>query len=207
MNSPIVLRTPVMTSSAVKEFRKELSPLSMLIRMPIGPFVEKPYYDSFNIVNARVERDGGSRIEGWRIEMAPGLFIEAVPHCIWQDSLGNLHDITATRENEDKALFLPVEYIDSREVPPYIELNGTRSPAKPQRKLISTEPLIRRYVELANALDTHLASTTANEPTALARRLAAAKSYAYTLYVQGQGMNADCPCRSGKKFKQCHGKL
>lgn len=56
----------------------------------------------------KVSRDGGRIHYGWVIWQSKNL-CEAEHHAVWEDSAGDLHDITPRSENIDKIMFLPDE--------------------------------------------------------------------------------------------------
>jgi hypothetical protein len=50
--------------------------------------------------------NGGNRVYGWKIWLWPGIFYEAIPHCVWRSATGELLDVTPNTDGELSILFV-----------------------------------------------------------------------------------------------------
>lgn len=54
-----------------------------------------------------IAKEGGTRVNGYRIWALRDLYAEAEQHCVWCSPEGELRDLTFSEDGEEKILFLP----------------------------------------------------------------------------------------------------
>ena len=99
--------TPVSINENVLKLCSQIDPTQRPQYVPVVATVGCRMENCFINVPKHVATAGGSIQYGWMIWEHPGILIEGTFHAVWSKSDGQLLDITPTRDNEPKILFLP----------------------------------------------------------------------------------------------------
>ena len=171
--------------------------------LKVQPEKDSKILDCFIIVEKKVDNCGGRRILGWQFWESDNL-IEAEFHAVWESETKELIDITPKElPGINETLFVIDERLiyeekqkdnfrinktDNKLVDDFIAIcqaifkfeNAGERAYQYELKLSESEK--RKYQELKMLKDIYL----------------------YMISVKAN-KNSPCPCRSGKKFKNCHG--
>ena len=75
--------------------------------IPYRPVDGEELKECFSIVPRYISTNGGNQIFGWHIHVWKRVMVEAEFHCVWENPLGRLVDITPKLEIGEFSLFLP----------------------------------------------------------------------------------------------------
>jgi hypothetical protein len=84
---------PKLITPLIRKFCLKINPKEHPIFAPIHPEIGSLENDCFFNVRPKIEREGGSIANGWRIAIWPSVFIEAEHHAVWQSPTGALIDV------------------------------------------------------------------------------------------------------------------
>lgn len=99
--------TPNTVDDVVLAFCRYVVPDSRPAFVPVRPERFAEYgFCGFN-VRAKIAQAGGERVVGWVVWLAPGAYIEAERHVVWQTPAGELIDVTPKPDGERTVLFVP----------------------------------------------------------------------------------------------------
>lgn len=158
----------------------------------------------FPLVDSKVATHGGSSVLGWQIRETT-LLVEAIFHAVWKTQNGELIDISPKPEPTREILFIqdPAATYDGRQVD-NVRLN------------ITGNRLVDDLIEICEA--SYRLQNKGERAYLHALTLEGKEAQAHTVFenakpmleiMVNQGLNhqSQCPCKSGKKYKVCHGKL
>jgi len=97
--------------SYVREFCGTLNPVSEPFFLKITPESGAKILACALNVEAKIRKDGGSAVLGWKIWEWYGIMIEAEFHTVWKSPNGTLYDITPNEGGFEQVMFLPDESI------------------------------------------------------------------------------------------------
>jgi len=121
----------------IRNFCKEISDQDPII-VPLKPLPDAPIIECFNIVREHIELHGGKQINGWCIHVWRRVLIEAEFHCVWENTKGELIDLTPKKnEKESSIVFVP---------DPQKEYH--RRQVDNIRKSLSIDPNAKKYIGL-----------------------------------------------------------
>jgi hypothetical protein len=160
--------------------------------------------DCFNIVNDKVAKDGGKMILGWQIWKTPFL-IEAEAHSVWEDENGDIHDISAKQH--------PVTTICFVEDP---KLTYDGKQINSVRMNITSNKLVDQFIETFNtkfrlqnkgrrAAHYDLSEILTLSEIQQIEDVVMLQSGIGIILNSGGNEHSLCFCRSGKKYRNCHG--
>jgi len=132
-------RKPILKSKVapfIRTFCKEISNEAPIL-IPYEPIPGKKLKECFSIVPEKVILDGGKQTIGWHIHVWKRVWIEAEFHCVWEDILGRIVDVTPKLEKINYTIFLPA---------PDIKYTGRQ--IDNIRKPLSTDPDIAVLIGL-----------------------------------------------------------
>jgi hypothetical protein len=211
MNKNTVTQTKIITGVPsltydVRSFCEKIEPTQTPLFLSIHAEANAQFNDCFNIVKARIEKDGGEIQYGWQIWETPQIMIEAEFHAVWKSPTGMLLDITPKNLPTDKILFLPSEKTKYEGK----QINSIRRP-------ISASPLVREYIdlndrifEIINEGDLAYVTGAISLPAHVIQPLRSRKLELQNIFAGWQrsktGRNDSCFCGSGQKFKKCCGR-
>lgn len=219
---------PNADSDAVRKLRKHLQVEKDAVRVKVsapGSTLERNCYIN---VRDRVEKDGGRMQLGWAVWQHSNIFIEAEPHAIYDPGDGNpwidcTPHIMPDGGKAWEILFIPNDNgtydFDTTDLPDNVRIPLVDDP-RVQRalELFSEKTALMNSVP---AIDVYLPQDVARKVLKIQMQADALLTevmqpqppdYGLTLFAQAEeppgkvGRNDPCPCRSGKKFKKCHGK-
>jgi len=156
-------------------------------------------------VNQKIEKEGGSVQLGWQIWQIPQIMIEAEFHAVWKSPDGNFKDITPKPGNIRRILFIP----DSKAKYDGAMRNNIRLN-------ISGNRLVDDFIRICDAIHKLINKgerayqnkiSLSDEESEVHQMLNNAKTLVFTMVKNGSSRNSQCICRSGNKYKHCHGKL
>ena len=129
------LLTPKTIDSDITDFCEYISNNNKPYFLKINPF----QWSKVNCCDLNVKKvireKGGKIIFGFKIWSIPKMYVEASLHCIWEDSNGNLVDITPNEDGEKTVLFLP----DSR-------LNTVRLKRKGDKPRLALKESLKKFI-------------------------------------------------------------
>lgn len=129
--------TPAAVTPALQALIDELCNGAKPILVDVHPEVGASDESCFPTVLARVAKDGGRAVIGWRLGELPGVFLEAEFHCVWERPDGKLVDITPKSVPTAKVLFLadPSRSYEGRQV------NNVR-------RVLVVDPVVAQFIAL-----------------------------------------------------------
>ncbi|KGO85902.1 hypothetical protein Q765_13800 [Flavobacterium rivuli WB 3.3-2 = DSM 21788] len=189
----------------VQNIISELNASHHPIELEVKPELNSKPNDCLNIVKRKVERDGGKMVLGWQI-WKNKYWVEAEFHAVWEDLNLELHDISPKIIPIDKILFVEDEnLIYDGTQKESIRLNYSnnefvnvlfkiyeaifRFDNKGERKFLYDLSLVLNDNQLGHKM----------------YLITLKQIVEYILKLNGD-RNSNCPCKSGKKFDNCHGK-
>lgn len=131
------LSTPKIIDSDVISFCKYLGNTNNPYYLKTEPFHwSRVNCCDLNVKKATIEQ-GGEIVFGFKIWSIPKLYIEASLHCIWENSNGDLIDITPNEDGEETVLFLPEP-----------RLNTVRLKSRGDMPILALKETLVEYVNL-----------------------------------------------------------
>jgi hypothetical protein len=145
-------------------------------------------------VQGKIDRDGGSYVNGWVIWQWANIMIEAEAHCVWQNPAGKLVDITPHSYNEHTILFVP---------DPNIKYEGIVIPNK--RAPMTASPKVAYLIGLMNERDYRFQQSGTSKKCTFPVTFLQEIQKVIVDITQTASRNDPCPCGSGLKYKKCCG--
>lgn len=131
------LSTPKIIDSDVTSFCKYLGNANKPYYLNTEPF----HWSRVNCCDLNVKKivkeQGGKIVFGFKIWSIPKLYIEASLHAIWENSNGELIDITPNEDREETVLFLPEP-----------RLNSVRLKREGEKPRLALKETLVEYVDL-----------------------------------------------------------
>jgi uncharacterized protein YchJ len=200
--------TPLTISQDVLALCHQLVDHPEPVFLNVTPIPNAAINDCFQIVSNYILDYGGTISYGWQIWEWPFVFIEAEFHAVWKDNDNVLHDLTPKQNSASHILFLP----DSKKVYEGKQVINVWHHLSNQQDVDDYVKARQAEFELMNRGNratqhgvVELEATEAEEHAQILKR----KVDAYRQIInrlQRIERNDPCPCRSGKKYKKCHGK-
>ena len=194
-------------SEYVRHFCRTLNSAARPVIISIQPQEECEALDCFNNVRRLVQRRGGRIQYGWAIWEWARVFIEAEHHAVFDPGNGDPWlDVTPPNDWETARLFLPDDAATYD-----FENEGIRRDNV--RQALSNDPDIRAFFEVAEAIASIMNSIPGVGEVKISiqlareiQRLEMTKARLISqIGMKHTGRNDLCFCRSGLKFKKCHG--
>jgi hypothetical protein len=154
-------------------------------------------------VDAKVERDGGSSVHGWRIWEWPHVLVEAEFHAVWQSPGGELVEISPPPDRETTILFVP----DLRRRYQGVAIDNVRVPLRDEALIHDFIAVSAEIVKVMNRGDREGAYGYISVPAQEIEPLLELQSLTGHMLSQGKKSHDMCACGSGRKYKRCHGKM
>lgn len=157
--------------------------------------------ECFPNVQRMVQEHGGKQINGWAIWQWANILVEAEAHSVWENSEGQLIDITPHDNGESEILFLR----DDNMVYSMEQIGSIRL-------ALTESPLVAELIELSEKTEKIMGEYkpgTKIPVTELQTKLLPLASRRQELIMQlnrKAERNEPCPCMSGLKYKKCCGK-
>ena len=157
--------------------------------------------ECFPNVQRMVQEHGGKQINGWAIWQWANILVEAEAHSVWENSEGQLIDITPHDNGEREILFLR----DDNMVYSMEQIGSIRI-------ALTDSPLAAELIELSEKTEEIMGEYKPGTkiPVAeLQRKLLPLASRRQELMAQlnrKTERNEACPCQSGLKYKKCCGR-
>ena len=190
--------TPKEISQQIISVSDSIAPGQLPVLVSVNPGSNSKPNDCFNNVSRYTVSNGGKQINGWTIWQRANILIEFEAHAVWQNSDGDLIDITP-HDREGQILFLPDMKVDYK---------GYPIPNK--RFALTDSPLVAEYIGLWEEYDALCAQYPAYTPIKI--NAGTHEAYVYkrkaeieSIFQKDVGRNDLCPCQSGLKFKKCCG--
>jgi hypothetical protein len=205
-------------SPAVNKLREELCTTNPALRIAVSILPEDREKDCYPNVQRKIERNGFGQMQlGWAVWQHGNLFIEAEHHAVFDPGEGNaLVDCTPHKLPNGRLcqeiLFIPDE--NASYDPNTTDLvNNVRVPLVSDPRVAEAINLMTEKVALYNSVP---GVDVALPPDIVAKVMDLERRYTILLSAAMQpeqvrsnrqkiGRNDPCPCRSGKKYKKCHG--
>lgn len=200
--------TPSALSAEVLDFCNTVCPGSSPRYLLVQPIEGATLLDCFPLVQRLIAQNGGTACYGWRIWEWPRVIIEAEFHAVWRDIGGVLRDHSPTTPPTDRILFLPdsVRRYEGRQVN-NIRRNLARTTTVDD--FFSCCDAMFEITNRGERAEMHgrveLEGADAQEFAAFHRRRLELQAEMVN-EMPRPGRNEQCPCRSGRKFKHCHGR-
>lgn len=202
------LTTPTTLSNTVLAFCASIAAGSRPQYLKVDALPGAEPKNCFPLVQALVAERGGQSCIGWRIWEWPQVMIEAELHAVWRDIHGVLHDFSPAPDGVSRILFLPDP-----------DRNYEGHQVNNVRRALLERPEVHAFIrscdedfEFMNRGEragvhgaVELSGQALSEWRAIMRRRIDAE-HALRQVIPGPGRNDPCWCRSGKKFKKCHGR-
>ncbi len=197
--------TPAEISIGLRGVIDQLVPGGVPVYVDVQPTVGAFANECFPLVEQRVKLEGGKSIFGWSLWELPTVFVEAEFHSVWQQSSGELLDVTPKNHPIARVFFLPDPARKYEEK----QVNNIR-------KALRLDPLLLAYLETFDAefellnrgerAIQHEVALSGREVAELdSVRQQRANCYFELLNTFPLvGPYHPCPCGSGKKGKWCH---
>lgn len=176
------------------------------IMIPVESHPDAVENECIVIVDRMVSERGGRRILGWQIWEGPYL-MEAEFHAVWETPDGSLKDVSKKRHPLRQIVFVEDERLR------YIgrQVNSVRLNLS---KLALVDDFIRvcnfefrllnkgkRALLYGKALNEYLTEIQLKN----IHKVQTHKSLIWELLDSGGNENSPCPCKQGRKYKNCHG--
>ena len=200
----MTLTTPKAISEQVYRLRAKIGVDTEPVFVSVSDTDGFAINECFPNVRHKIARDGGFIQYGWMVWEWPNKLIEGEFHAVWVAPDGGFRDITPKPDGEKRILFIP----DPERVYQNIPIGTVRLP-------LTDAPEIHQMILLAEDKErlrlkyndgSGQPKIPAHELLALERRHFGLPQAPVQLPPK-TGRNQPCPCRSGKKFKNCHGAL
>lgn len=200
----MAVMVPNINDSYIPELLRKIGITNNPQVLEVVPEKDSKALDCFIIVEKKVKNEGGKRVLGWQIWKSDNL-IEAEFHAVWESNQKKLIDITPKPvQGINQTLFV----IDERLV--YDETQKDNI-----RMNISGNKLVDDFISICESIfifenkgerayqyELKLDETDKRKYL----ELKMLKDLYLHMLSMGANKNSSCPCRSGKKFKNCHGR-
>ncbi|MGO3891392.1 MAG: SEC-C domain-containing protein [Paenalcaligenes sp.] len=192
--------TPSKITKQIEKLISKISPGQKALYLQVQPGPEAVAQECFDNVRVKVESAGGSVQYGWLIWEWPHVFLEAEFHAVWQLPEGSLADVTPSKNETDRTLFVPSKTL----VYKGRAIDNVRLALRDDLLITdfieaSKEKFVVIHEEGYPEIDGNVLAP-ANRLNPLNERLdLLGKSLA-----QGLRSHDPCLCGSGKKYKKCH---
>ncbi len=179
--------------------RVEFEPEIVEVRVEATAKLASCFYN----VQDKINRDGGTIYYGWAV-WEHTHFIEAEHHAVWEDSNGNLVDVTPQKIRANSILFIPDNgnVFDGQMGKPNVRLNITTN------KLVDDFITYAGTIDLLYGLATRIDDQNLSlpEPIVMAiQSLEQCKQNVYQFYMTGNKYKSKCFCGSVQSYEACHG--
>lgn len=138
--------TPPKITDKVLALCRRLDPSREPVYVPVRPFGSGIQQNCFFNVEYQVKKSGGRNQLGWIIWEMPNVLLEAEFHAVWEDSEGQLIDITPQPDGEETVLFLP----DTTRTYNREPVDNVRVPLRNNEIVDEFIRLHERYAEIIN---------------------------------------------------------
>jgi hypothetical protein len=186
--------TPKQITSMLEQLCNDLNPKSPPLWVEVIPETWAHQNECFPNVQGKIDRDGGSYVNGWVIWQWANIMIEAEAHSVWQSPAGKLVDITPHRHDEHTILFVP---------DPNVKYEGIVIPNK--RAPMTTSPKVAYLIGLMNERDYRLQQSGTSKMCAFPPTFLQEIQKVIADITKKASRNDPCPCGSGLKYKKCCG--
>jgi len=212
----LIPTTPLTITEDVRSFCQDVSPGVEPLYIAVTPKKGAKENDCFTVVEDHVNEYGGSSVLGWQIWVCVNVMIEAEAHSVWRDREGGLHDLTPKSSNPEKILFLS----DSHLAYEGRQINSKRRSFSPLEEVKRYLEILDEKFEFMNSGERAMKNDGLQLDDAQSRcfiqigrkkqnqtknMFSALKKFDESL--EKAARNDPCPCKSGLKFKKCHGRV
>lgn len=197
--------TPRIEDKEVQRLLKKINATHNPDYLYVTPEVSAKAKDCFVVVQDKIKKDGGRMIMGWQIWKGKHL-VEAECHAVWEDSDEELHDLTPKEIYVDKIIFVEDENLvyEDKQID-NVRLNTTTN--KLVDDLIEVWEALYRFDNKGERATLYDLSSVLNEEQLKHKKyLMMLKEFINVILTQNGSRKSLCPCQSGKRFRDCHGK-
>lgn len=194
--------TPAAITRPILKLCKEVAGAAEARFIPVRTGSQPAALSSFDAVAFKVEQEGGSLQPGWAVWQFADALIEVEFIAVWRSPEGELVDVAARPGGEQTILFVE----DAKR-------SAGGAPVDSERRALRRDPLIEDFITLGRKqflllhADQSRDAGTAEDAPALMRRMAVAQLIVKNMLEKGQSGDDPCLCNSGKRYKNCHGKV
>jgi len=197
--------TPSIEDTDVKRLLNIVDATHEPVYLKVSPEPGAQTKDCFIAVQEKAKRDGGRMIMGWQVWKGKHL-IEAECHAVWEDENEELHDITPKEFPVYKILFIEDEKLvyEDKQID-NIRLNISNNELADD--LILVCKAIYRFDNKGERETLYDLSRVLNKEQLRHREyLIMLKEFINAILSKNGRRRSFCPCTSGFKFSECHGK-
>lgn len=204
----MLIRTPSPNERHIVEFCRSISPQAKPVILPISPEADALPLECFQNVRTKVAKEGGRIVFGWAIWEWPGVYMEAEHHAVYEvPAATEWLDITPS----ETPGFVNRLFIEDATAIYDFDNEGVRRDNR--RRALRNDTLIKEFFQGAEMLTEAMNKLPGVGEIAIPQPVA---HYIQHLQMRQAHItmqlakkyskrNDPCFCRSGKKFKVCHG--
>jgi hypothetical protein len=197
LNELLLTTTPKSITPDVLALCRDLVQVGTPVYLPVQvePYAEEN--ECFAAVLKKVKVDGGSIQHGWTIWQFGDWMVEGEFHAVWRSPQGDLLDISPKPAGEKSILFLP----DFKLIYRGQRRDNLRRPLIKNQLISDYITVARKFFLMFNGLKT------ASIDHEIALLMASCQEVSKQMLMAGMSANDGCLCKSGKRYKNCHGKI
>lgn len=188
---------PAANSEAVRELCERLAPGGVPVRVPIRVAEGALPRECFPNVRHMVERWGGEILYGWAITEWVEVLTEAEFHAVWRSPAEELIDVTPSELEHKETLFLadPVRTWSGKQI------DNERVPHFESGLFADLDAIAKRLVEEQKRPTDRPGFYADGETVSQLQEL---REGVVLLLGMRASVRVECPCGSGKRYKECH---